>query len=127
MHRAKSQRDHPKGCRQAVSMAVCWLLVNSPGCLRGEIFHGIYGELRTDNLAIMAVDAPLIIGHLRRMIAFLVKSRGKGQYISGTKLNAVPAAFAPVFNDMNRTLDDFNCFGIKRNPPEIHDSIPFLR
>jgi hypothetical protein len=89
-------------------------------CGRRFGFHGVDGKLRTDNFAVMAVDAIIRFHRFRRVVAFLVESAGKGKYAPGAEFDAVAAPLAAVVDDTNRSLCNLNHFGVERNTPEFH-------
>jgi hypothetical protein len=80
------------------------------------------GKFRTDDLAVAAIDTPFRLEDFGRVVSFIIVAFGKGQDITGAELDTVSATFAAFFDNVDRALGNLNCFGIKRNAPEFHQS-----
>jgi hypothetical protein len=83
----------------------------------------VNGEFRTDDLAEIAIDAFALLGHLRRMIAFLIEFGGFFEDLVGAEFDAKVATLAAIFDDDQLTLRDGMVLGIQRQPPEFHEDL----
>jgi len=86
----------------------------------GRRFDRIDGEVRADDLTVMAIDTVLRIFDFRWMVSFDVILRRKIKDIPGAKRDAVAAAFAAFRNDVHDPARHLNLFSIKRNSPISH-------
>jgi len=82
-------------------------------------FH-INGKFRAQEFAIMTVQAPVGFHDHGRMVAFFVEFLGKTQHFPGAEFNAVPAALAAIFNDMDLAPDNIDLARVQGLPPVFH-------
>ena len=68
----------------------------------------------------MAVDAIIRFLNGRWLVALGVELGGKFENIPGAVFDTIPAALAPIFQDIYNTGGNLNFFRIKRNPPKYH-------
>jgi ABC-type proline/glycine betaine transport system permease subunit len=85
-----------------------------------RVLHGVDREIRTDDLAIVAVDAVVRALRLGRVIALGVESDRKDKDILGAILDAIAAAFAAVLDDVHDSPCYTNLFDIQRRTPVSH-------
>jgi hypothetical protein len=80
------------------------------------------GKFRTNDLAVMAIDAPLRLEEFGRVITLFVVMPGKGQNLAGAELDAISATLAALFENVDRAPGNVNRFRIQWNAPELHQS-----
>jgi hypothetical protein len=71
----------------------------------------------------MTIDTLIRLDRFGRVVAFAVKTVGKGKNITGAILNTVTTPFTPIINDMNSSLGNLNNIRVKRNTPEFHSLV----
>jgi len=70
----------------------------------------------------MAIHAVIRFLDSGGVIALLIELVRKLKNVSRTKLNAIRASFAAIFEDMHHTLGNLNIFCVKRNTPKCHNT-----
>jgi hypothetical protein len=70
----------------------------------------------------MAIHAVIRFLDSGGMIALLIEPVRKLKNVSRTKLNAIRASFAAIFENMHHTSGNLNIFCIKGNTPKCHDT-----
>jgi hypothetical protein len=85
-----------------------------------RVLHGKDGKIRTNDFAIMTVDAIVRPLHLGRVIALGVETDGEDQDILGAVLDAIATSFASFLDDMHDSPCYRNLSGIQRRSPVFH-------
>jgi hypothetical protein len=86
----------------------------------GGNFNWIDGKIGTDRFAVVAVHAKVRLLDRGRMITLGIESRRNFKHIPRTVLDAVTAALAPVFYDVDHPLRYEDFLSVQGNPPEFH-------
>ncbi len=85
-----------------------------------RVFQRIDCKVGADRLAVVAVNAQLGLLDRGGMVSLGVEPRRKFQHVTWTVLDAIAAALAPVFYDVDNPLGNEDFFTIQGNPPEFH-------
>jgi len=83
-------------------------------------FNGKNGELRANDLTIVAIYTVIRLLDHGWVVAFLIEGRGKLKNLPWTELNTVAASFASILQDVDKAAGDLNFFSIQWNSPEFH-------
>jgi hypothetical protein len=87
---------------------------------RRRYFDRIDSKLRTNDFAVMAINALVGFGRHRRVVAFAVELVRELQDFLGAEFDAVAASFAPVVNDTDLAPGYLYLLRVKRFSPKCH-------
>lgn len=90
----------------------------------GRRFHGEDGEIRTDDFAVMTIDAIVRFLYGRRVITLGVEAVRQFQHISRAIGNTVATPFAAFLNNVHDPSRNQNFIHIQRHSPVFHKNHP---
>jgi hypothetical protein len=87
---------------------------------QGRSFHRINSEVRTNDFAVVAVDAIVRFLDGRRVISLTVEAVGKLQNIPGAISNTIAAPLATLLDNVNDPPRNQDLIRIQRYSPIFH-------